>query len=57
MSLQKFKLHTANSVVNAENQSLASMDTGALIDLFGKGDGKQEKEEEKGDHLSDFVSY
>eukprot|EP01127_Copromyxa_protea_P005411 TRINITY_DN15340_c0_g1_i1.p1 TRINITY_DN15340_c0_g1~~TRINITY_DN15340_c0_g1_i1.p1 ORF type:complete len:1800 (+),score=296.36 TRINITY_DN15340_c0_g1_i1:48-5447(+) len=34
MSLQKFKLQTANSIVNAENQSFSTMDTSILLDLF-----------------------
>jgi len=38
MSLQKFKLQTANTVVNAENQSFATMDTSVLLDLFNLAD-------------------
>ncbi|XP_065193343.1 TATA-binding protein-associated factor 172-like [Sycon ciliatum] len=34
MSLQRFKLGIANSVVTAENSSLSSMDTHQLLDLF-----------------------
>jgi hypothetical protein len=34
MSLQRFKLSVANTVVNAENASLDKMDTGQLLDLF-----------------------
>ncbi len=34
MSLQKFKLNIANSVVNKDNQSFQSMDTSQLLDLF-----------------------
>lgn len=34
MSLQKFKLQTANSIVNADNQSFSTMDTSILLDLF-----------------------
>jgi len=34
MSLQRFKLDVANSVVTADNVSMASMDTGALLELF-----------------------
>jgi TATA-binding protein-associated factor len=34
MSLQKFKLHIANQVVNVENASLQSMDLSQLLDLF-----------------------
>jgi TATA-binding protein-associated factor len=35
MSLQQFKLDVANAVVNADNVSMAAMDTGQLLDLFG----------------------
>lgn len=35
MSLQQFKLDVANAVVNSDNVSMASMDTGQLLDLFG----------------------
>ncbi|KAK3272667.1 btaf1 RNA polymerase II, B-TFIID transcription factor-associated, 170kDa [Cymbomonas tetramitiformis] len=34
MGLQKFKLDMANAVVNQDNMSLSSMDTGQLLDLF-----------------------
>ena len=34
MSLQRFKLHVANSVVNAQNASLEQMKTDELLDLF-----------------------
>ena len=41
MSLQRFKLSVANTVVNAENASLDKMDTGQLLDLFSvSGAGK-----------------
>ncbi|WIA33345.1 hypothetical protein OEZ86_006482 [Tetradesmus obliquus] len=35
MSLQQFKLDVANAVVNQDNMSMAAMDTGQLLDLFG----------------------
>jgi TATA-binding protein-associated factor len=35
MSLQQFKLDVANAVVNSDNVSIAAMDTGQLLDLFG----------------------
>jgi TATA-binding protein-associated factor len=35
MGLQQFKLDVANAVVNQDNVSISSMDTGALLDLFG----------------------
>jgi len=43
--LQKFKVNIANTVVNADNRSLASMATDQLLDLFsltaaGRPDGK-----------------
>jgi hypothetical protein len=34
MGLQRFKLDVANAVVNADNASLASMDTAHILDLF-----------------------
>jgi len=34
MSLQAFKMHVASSVVNAQNASLATMNTQELLDLF-----------------------
>ncbi len=39
MSLQKFKLNIANSVVNKDNQSFQSMDTSQLLDLFNYSSG------------------
>ncbi|KAJ9524538.1 hypothetical protein QJQ45_024108, partial [Haematococcus lacustris] len=39
MGLQQFKLDMANAVVNQENMSLAAMDTGKLLDLFGGNAG------------------
>ena len=39
LSLQRFKLDVAAAVVNADNVSLAAMDTGRLLDSLG-GDGK-----------------
>jgi TATA-binding protein-associated factor len=35
MSLQRFKIDVANAVVNSDNVSMAAMDTGQLLDLFG----------------------
>lgn len=34
MSLQRFKLSVANTIITAENASLNSMDTTQLLDLF-----------------------
>ena len=44
MGLQRFKLDVANAVVNSDNMSLSSMDTGQMLELFtadkgGKGGG------------------
>ncbi|XP_031406931.1 TATA-binding protein-associated factor BTAF1 [Punica granatum] len=38
MSLQKFKLSIANTVINADNASLKSMNTDQLLDLFALAD-------------------
>ncbi|XP_024523098.1 TATA-binding protein-associated factor BTAF1 [Selaginella moellendorffii] len=40
MNLQRFKLSIANTVINADNASISSMDTGQLLDLF-TFDGKK----------------
>eukprot|EP00092_Neocalanus_flemingeri_P012300 GFUD01013258.1.p1 GENE.GFUD01013258.1~~GFUD01013258.1.p1 ORF type:complete len:1777 (+),score=633.99 GFUD01013258.1:47-5377(+) len=34
MSLQKFKLHTARTVISSDNSSIASMQTDQVLDLF-----------------------
>eukprot|EP01105_Mastigella_eilhardi_P014815 TRINITY_DN3378_c0_g1_i4.p1 TRINITY_DN3378_c0_g1~~TRINITY_DN3378_c0_g1_i4.p1 ORF type:complete len:687 (-),score=221.73 TRINITY_DN3378_c0_g1_i4:58-2118(-) len=34
MGLQQFKTHLANTVINRENENLATMDTAHLLDLF-----------------------
>lgn len=39
MSLQRFKLDVAAAVVNVDNVSLSSMDTGNLLELFTLDDG------------------
>lgn len=39
MSLQRFKLDVAATLVNADNASLAAMDTGNLLDIFTLQDG------------------
>lgn len=44
MSLQKFKIQTANTVINAENQSFGTMDTSTLLDLFGNNNKEKESE-------------
>lgn len=38
MSLQKFKLSIANTVINADNASLKSMNTDQLLDLFASAE-------------------
>jgi len=38
--LQKFKVNIANTVVNADNRSLASMATDQLLDLFSLSAGR-----------------
>lgn len=38
MNLQRFKIDVASTVVNQQNASLASMDTGQILDLFSLGD-------------------
>jgi TATA-binding protein-associated factor len=43
MSLQRFKMHMAKMVVNEENASMSTMDTGALMDLM-EGGGSTNKE-------------
>jgi len=44
MSLQKFKTHTANTVITKENSSLASMQTDQVLDLFSLESGSGTKE-------------
>merc|ERR1712227_234275 len=39
MSLQKFKIHTAKSVISDENSSMASMQTDQVLDLFSLSPG------------------
>ncbi len=41
MGLQRFKLDVANAVVNADNASLAAMDTTQVLDLFSLQGGRQ----------------
>lgn len=40
MSLQKFKILTANTVVSADNASLQTMGTSQIFDLFNGGNSK-----------------
>ena len=41
MSLQQFKVDVANTVVNADNVAMDSMDTGAVLDLMAQDSGGQ----------------
>ncbi|KAI7988397.1 TATA-binding protein-associated factor BTAF1 [Camellia lanceoleosa] len=41
MSLQKFKVSVANSVINAENASMKTMNTDQLLDLFTSAETKK----------------
>lgn len=41
MNLQEFKLMVANAVINAENASLKTMNTGQLLDLFTTAETKK----------------
>lgn len=38
MSLQRFKISIANTVINAENASMKTMNTGQLLDLFASAE-------------------
>lgn len=40
MTLQKFKVFTANSIINQDNQGLLSMQTDKILDLFQLEDGQ-----------------
>ena len=60
MSLQKFKLKTANTVISSDNASLQSMATDQTFDLFSLdgGDGEVQKDEgvaKKGGHSKTSV--
>ncbi|GAM29011.1 hypothetical protein SAMD00019534_121870 [Acytostelium subglobosum LB1] len=44
MGLQRFKLNIANTVVNQENQSLQTMSTNELLNLFDYNDDESSKE-------------
>lgn len=50
MSLQKFKVNVASTVVSQQNNSLSNMDTDQLLDLFDveeRGDTKEDKGEDE----------
>ncbi|AEE79207.1 ROOT GROWTH DEFECTIVE 3 [Arabidopsis thaliana] len=58
MSLQKFKVSVANTVINAENASMKTMNTDQLLDLFAsaetskKGGGSSKKGSEDNDQIA-----
>lgn len=52
MSLQKFKLSIANSVVNIENSSLSSMGTEQLMNMFNRDNSATNKEKGKDEATS-----
>ncbi len=47
MSLQDFKLKTANTVISAENASLKSMATDKVFDLFSLQDEDDDKKDDQ----------
>lgn len=56
MSLQHFKMRMAKAVVNEENASMNTMDTGALLDLVdasGKQNGGEKQKSADGDQQED----
>ncbi|XP_011642217.1 TATA-binding protein-associated factor 172 isoform X1 [Pogonomyrmex barbatus] len=55
MGLQKFKLHTANTIITTENASLETMATDQLLDLFSL-DGKEKRPEHNEDATSSKFS-
>ncbi|XP_011313794.1 TATA-binding protein-associated factor 172 [Fopius arisanus] len=48
MGLQKFKLHTANTVISIENAALETMGTEQLLDLFSLDNGRERRTDELG---------
>ncbi|KAL1212506.1 TATA-binding protein-associated factor BTAF1 [Cardamine amara subsp. amara] len=58
MSLQRFKVSVANTVINAENASMKTMNTDQLLDLFAsaetsiKGGASSKKGSEDNDHAT-----
>ncbi|TIC01506.1 hypothetical protein E3Q18_00684 [Wallemia mellicola] len=47
MGLQRFKLNIANSIVTQQNNSLDTMDTGQVLDLFSVSTGAEPESEDK----------
>ncbi|RDW71198.1 putative MOT1-transcriptional accessory protein [Coleophoma cylindrospora] len=48
MSLQRFKIDVASTVVNQQNAGLGTMETDQILDLFNLGDAAPELEKDKG---------
>lgn len=53
MGLQKFKMNIASTVVNQQNNGLASMDTHQLLDLFDTDNVASQDDEDKQSLLTD----
>ena len=49
MSLQKFKLGVADSIVNIENSSLSSMGTEQIMNMFNKDEAEAQQHQQKKD--------
>ncbi|KAH0537137.1 TATA-binding protein-associated factor mot1 [Glutinoglossum americanum] len=49
MSLQRFKMDVASTVVNQQNAGLGTMDTGEILDLFNLGETAEGIEKPSGD--------
>ncbi|EGG15746.1 SNF2-related domain-containing protein [Cavenderia fasciculata] len=47
MGLQKFKLNIANTIVNQENQSLQTMSTNELLNLFDYNEQEQQQQQQQ----------
>lgn len=57
MSLQRFKLGIANSVVNIENSSLSSMGTEQLITMFNKEDNLKQANNNNNKTSADKINH
>merc|ERR1712123_335667 len=49
MSLQRFKLNIANTLVSSDNSSMNTMSTGQILDLFSLQSNNDKKTKKKGD--------
>ena len=47
MGLQAWKLDVAATLVNADNASLAAMDTGSLLDIFSLQEGGKQQQQQQ----------